>query len=258
MDLVNDVKFWVLGGWSRLTRNIPGLRHDVITVDIDNFVKYKIRANTSDRLVISEVWDLHEYNDSHKLAIKPNYTVLVIGAQIGVFSVMAGKKAKSGKVYSFEPFIENYKLLVENISLNKLKNVKPIMMAVTSKSGERYLNISSSNTGAHSIFATPNGHQVKIKTTTLEKFIVENKIKNIDLLKMDCEGAEYDIFLNASKKVLSKIDRIIMEFHDDLVPGFDHQMLVKYLEENGFEVKVKGFIGQIPLLKTGFIEAIRR
>ncbi len=52
---------------------------------------------------------------------------------------------------------------------------------------------------------------------------------------MDCEGAEYPILMDSPSKTLGMIDRIIMEYHD-LGEGRNHQVLIPYLENEGFRV----------------------
>lgn len=258
MPITRHIAFWILGGISRLTRNLPWMKKDIVIRNVGDQAKFKIRANTSDRLIISEVWELREYNGSSDLAIKPDYRVVVIGAQIGVYTVLAAKKAYRGKVYSYEPFPESFALLKENVALNHLKNVLVFNTAVSGTSGKKILYVSQSNTGAHSLFPDPGKRRVEVKTITLDKLISDNKLKAIDLLKIDVEGSEYEIILNSSKNTLARIKRIIMEYHDHIVPGMRHTMIMEKLGQAGFEVKDKGYFMQRELLKTGFIEAIKR
>lgn len=258
MPLTRHMAFWILGGISRLTRNLPGLKKDIVIRKVGDQAKFKIRSNTSDRLIISEVWELREYNDSSNLAIKPDYKVVVIGAQIGVYTVLAAQKAYRGKVYSYEPYSESFALLNDNIALNNLKNVRPFNQAVCETSGKKILYVSSSNTGAHSLFTDTSKKRVEVQTTTLEKIMKTNKLKQVDLLKIDVEGSEYEIILNTPDRTVQKIKRIIMEYHDHIVPGMKHGMITDRLRKLGFEVKDKGYFMQRELLKTGFIEAIKR
>ncbi len=74
----------------------------------------------------------------------------------------------------------------------------------------------------------------------------------VDFLKMDCEGAEFEIFSNVHSSTMSKIKRIVLEYHRFLETD-DVQNLISILENEGFLVKVKP--GQdVPL---GLIFAIR-
>jgi hypothetical protein len=54
---------------------------------------------------------------------------------------------------------------------------------------------------------------------------------------MDCEGAEYPILLNTPDELLKKIDRIVLEYHDN-VTDYTHQDLKKFLSEGGYKVKI--------------------
>ena len=80
----------------------------------------------------------------------------------------------------------------------------------------------------------------KIKTITLNKFIKENNIKNIDVLKIDTEGYEYKV-LNGTKEQLNKVKYIYFEHHFDdmLIKGYTLSDIHNYLAKRGFEKKFK-------------------
>ena len=134
-----------------------------------NGLKIKTRAGSSDRGILTEVHILKIYQ-RHGIEILPNDTVLEIGAHIGTFTILASKKAK--KVYSFEPYPENFNLLKENLALNKITNVAPIRKAITEKNGTSELYISNINTCSHSIFPkSEKDNNLTFKTTTHNIFI---------------------------------------------------------------------------------------
>jgi len=91
--------------------------------------------------------------------------------------------------------------------------------------------------GGHSLIAE-FAQSVPVETITLDDFALENGIQRIDFLKMDCEGAEYDIFFNASKSVLGMIQKISMEYHD-LDLSRNHEALQIFLRTHGFNVYIK-------------------
>lgn len=78
--------------------------------------------------------------------------------------------------------------------------------------------------------------ETSIPVITLEQVVEEKVGKKIDLMKLDCEGAEYEILLNQDPKVFKKINRIIMEYHD-LDEKRNFSVLTKYFEELGYYVK---------------------
>jgi len=218
------------------------IKNNYITYELKNNIKYKIRASSADNLVIWEVNLLRQY-DRKGFEIKETDTIVDIGAHIGIFSVWAAKFAKKGKVYSFEPFQENFQLLKHNIELNNIKNIETFNLAIAKKEGKMNLFIST-NTGGHSIYNLP-GHtkEIGIQTITLDKIIDQKNIKNIDFLKMDCEGAEYDILFNCKDKTLSTIKKISMEYHN-IDEKFNIKALKNFLESKNFIVEFKpGFSG---------------
>jgi FkbM family methyltransferase len=164
--------------------------------------KYKVRAGTADRMIITEVCVDETYNPKG-FEINSQDIVLDIGAQVGIFSVFASKFAKEGKIFSFEPVPENFEGLKENIRINDSKNITPLQVAISDRKGTKNLFISE-NSGGHSFYESisrGSGKKVKVSTISLNDFIKENKIKKVDYLKMDCEGAEYSILFSCYKKI---------------------------------------------------------
>ena len=188
-----------------------------------------------DLWVISETYIKKDYQQ-HGCPIADNWTVIDIGADLGDFSILAGQTSFQNIVYAIEPFISSYKLLLKNVRLNNLNNVKAFNIGLTSKNGYLSIDQNQKNLGNN----ISNFSQIKISSSvrsyTLSSFLKVNNIKKVDLLKSDCEGAEFDIFLNLSPKTYKKIDRIVMEYH-----LFDSQNqlgnLVKKLKRNNFQVK---------------------
>ncbi|MFX0093624.1 MAG: FkbM family methyltransferase [Candidatus Hodarchaeota archaeon] len=212
-----------------------------ITYELRNGVRYKVRAKTFDKAIINEIWVQNQYTPSG-FEINPSDTVVDIGAHIGVFTIFAAKYAKQGRVYGFEPVPENFALLQENINLNHLQNLTALNKAVTKKKGSQEMRIYDVNTGGHSLVFqhhTYNYKTLTIKTESLESFINENNISRIDFLKMDCEGAEYDIFYNCPDSIFNMINKISMEYHNMDSKRYHALSLKKFLERKGFQVKVK-------------------
>ncbi|HEX7556321.1 MAG TPA: FkbM family methyltransferase [Leptolinea sp.] len=163
-------------------------------------------------------------------------TIIDIGAGIGEFAIQAAAACPDGVVYGFEPFPESYQLFQKNIKDNSLTNIHPIEAAVSSIPGAMVMDTSSGNPlqfrmqpGVHS--------QSAIKTVMLIDFLNENGISQCDLLKLDCEGGEYDILLPLSQQELGRFQRIVMEYHDALTPH-NHKELVEHIKNGGFNVEV--------------------
>ena len=125
--------------------------------------------------------------------------VIDIGANIGVFTVLAGRYAH---VESYEPESNNYNLLCQNIETNK-SNAIPFKLAV-GKSGVSTIN----DLQGCSQLGAP-GEEVAVISINN----ILNKFKNIDFLKIDCEGSEYDILEDITHDNLSKCEHMGIEFH---------------------------------------------
>ncbi len=229
----------LLNNWPIYFADYFGLIKKPYIICFKNGIKYKIRPKTTDRGLLNEIWANYLYTPKG-FEIKKNDLILDIGAHIGIFSVFASKFADDGKIYSFEPTPENFKILKENLEFNKIKNIVLINKAVSSKNEKREIILCDANTGGHSFFKIGNDYskKIKIQTISLDKFVKENKIYQIDFLKMDCEGAEYEILFSCSKEVLRMIKKISMEYHNlnDYYNGFN---LKNFLEKNGFKVIMK-------------------
>jgi FkbM family methyltransferase len=223
---------------------------------IDTNTKLKIRPYTTDLVIYWEVWKLKEYEDP-KMVIQENANVVDIGAQAGIFTVWAARKAPQGKVFSIEPHPKNYKYLLANKTLNKLSHVKTYGLALGKQNGNITLYTSPANTGGHSIYNLENGRPITVPTFTFESFLKQANIKHIDYLKIDTEGAEYDILLNTPKNILKNIDKIFLEYHDNIPEKYTHHDLVKLFKDCGFTVKTGGMLYQRLFLKTGYIKAWR-
>jgi FkbM family methyltransferase len=221
--------------------------------------KFKIRVNSADKISIWETWKLQSYikNDSD---IKPADTVIDLGAHIGAFTIFAARKAPLGRVYAFEPEPNNFRLLKENIFLNSLNNVYPFQKAVTGKLGKVKLFVESDSSSTNSIleytYQTPK-KTISVSSTTLEHILTDNHIDTVDLLKIDIEGAEYDVLLNTPPHIFKKIKRIALEYHDNLNHEHTIKQLVDFLHAQGFKTKKDNALFITRFLKMGLVRAWR-
>ena len=195
-------------------------------------LNFKFRCKNDDRSTISEIFILEIYN---KYTINETDIIVDAGANIGEFTLLAASQAKKGMVYAIEPNKEANELLLANIASNNLTNVKTFDVALDSKDGIRNFYISH-GTNSNFFYKTRDDKNILVKTITLKHFIENNAIKKIDLLKMDIEGAEFDVLMNTSKEELRKIYKIILEFHN-ISDGKNDKKLKYFLEKNGFQVE---------------------
>lgn len=186
-------------------------------------------------LTIKEVVFENDYRIKKK---RTPMTVIDIGANIGTFSVFAASLNKKNIVYSFEPSTKTYEQLRFNTSINEFTSqITPIKKAVYKKKTKLKL-FKTENSGMTSIsnFRNTNNFEM-VETTTLVDIFKENKIRKCNFMKLDCEGAEYDILFNAPKSIFKKIDEIAMEYHDFEMNNRSFT-LAKYLKDLGYKVSL--------------------
>jgi len=176
--------------------------------------------------------------------VEHQWTVMDIGAGIGEFTLLAARADALNRVIAFEPFTDSYKLLRQNLRLNGAVNVSAIPMAIGSRSGKIRLDFSAGEplqiksqladgTGTGSGAGTDDPGLVECLSLTeaLDRY----EVQECDLLKLDCEGAEYDILFYAPAETLRRIKRIVMEYHDQKA-SYSHKDMERHLRDHGYEV----------------------
>jgi len=214
-----------------------------------NGLKFITHSNNTDASMIHLIWNRDIYKTTR---IKEGDTVVDVGANIGIFTILASKLVgNEGRVYAIEPDKENYELLRKNLELNKIKNVRSFNIALGKKNEKRKLFKSKENPGAHSFYPIKNSSEFKIiDVISFDNLIKKNKIKKINFLKMDCEGAEYEILFNLSENNLKNIKNISMEVHNTKEKKFLD--MIAFLEKNKFVVKKGKSLGKDTLMIYSF------
>jgi len=200
-------------------------------------IRIKLRPNTDDlKIVKSNFVTMHYFRDF--VPITKDSIVVDVGAHIGSFSLIAARSAE--RVLAYEPEPMNYQMLKKNVELNHLKNLTIFEMAVFGSSG--YQDICAfvdGSTGSHSLYKKDSNHMIKkqVQTISLEDIIKRGDLLRIDFLKLDCEGAEHDIFRKMSFDTATQIRSIAMEAHR--VPQEFSIDIPARLKELGFEVRIE-------------------
>ncbi len=200
-------------------------------------VQFRVRG-PMDVWIVKETY-LDRFYERYGTEIGDGWTVIDIGAGIGDFSLVAALGHPTNKVYAFEPFPESFSLLESNLQLNQATNVRAFPEAIAGRTGELALDISSGeplqfSTGK----AADQGAALTVPCLSLEDAFERLSLAHCNLLKLDCEGAEYDILFKAPASIFSKIDHIVMEYHDDVTPA-NHRDMVEFLTAQGFKVRTK-------------------
>jgi FkbM family methyltransferase len=173
------------------------------------------------------------------IVLKPDFTVVDIGANIGAFSILAASiVGPRGRVFSFEPVPETFERLRQNVALNGLDNVVCRRAAIDDKDGVLNLQVSRISHLSTAHLYDRNGVDqapLKVPCLTLGTVFSDNQIDHVNLMKIDCEGSEYGIIETLTPEVAARIYQIAMEVHP--VPGKSPGKLKATLEALGFDVE---------------------
>jgi FkbM family methyltransferase len=172
--------------------------------------------------------------------------IIDIGANSGLFALRIKQLYPSAKILCYEPFPPNFAQLQNTISINKLESVTPLQKAVGARPGHAKLFIHKKNMGGHSFYVTEtlNRDYVEVEVIDLPSILGELQ-QEVNLLKIDCEGAEFDILMNLTAADARKIRHIVVETTSGLYDvdqlnaqmsslGYDHK------QRNGLSVYTLG------------------
>lgn len=144
--------------------------------------------------------------------------VIDIGANIGGFCIWAAKMSRDLRVYAYEPSGEAYRMLETNIRLNALsETIKCFNVAVAGSPEPRQLFVSGTEFYFPTLVAPVNPQPDSAQPaacTTLSEIIEENSLEQVDFLKIDVEGGEYDILYRTPHNYFARIREIRMEYHN--------------------------------------------
>lgn len=196
---------------------------------------------------MSEIFGMCPYYSSKSKRIALNLNnksrVLDIGGFIGDSAVFFG--LQGAKVYVFEPQKTAYNLILENMTLNGLKNFEVTNSAVTSDG--RDLLIENTNKISDSFDATKNKSGVKLKSLKFSDVLKKEKIW--DIVKIDIEGGEWELFeqICQNPKIIGRVKAFVIEIHHI---KDNKEMLKRFIEllrrdKFSVELDILGNLGMI-------------
>jgi FkbM family methyltransferase len=206
--------------------------------------------------LIQEIWLDRCYADE-----SPDRTssgvIVDIGAHVGVFTAWAATQYKGCRVVALEPSSRMCAALRENVAASRLRDVTVVQAACGARAGEATLYARGAE-GMNSLYPKDNYGSAfqsleTVRVMTLDDVFHRFAIERCALLKLDCEGAEYDILFNAADVTLDRVERIAMEYHVGLAPG-GPKALRDFLDVRGFSVRYSPLADE----EGGYLHAVRR
>ena len=193
-------------------------------------------------VLFAEIFVDRCYRPTSRFIVGDGWTVVDIGANVGFFTCQAATAAKHTRVVAVEPVSTYLTVLRRNVERNGLQNVRILPFAVSGTSGGKVMIC---------VWYTPSGEpkthrpvppDAKRETETvagmtLGEIFEATHVDHCDLLKIDVEGAEYELFEAVSPETWARIERVVMETHE--VAGRSQSELVEVLKAQGFESRVR-------------------
>jgi len=205
-----------------------------------NGKKLYYRSSSSDMHLIYQILLKSRYKAEYFFPNQINpKTILDIGGNIGITSIFLAKTFPKATIYSFEPVIDNFEILKKNTQ--KYKNIKIFNYGLGSQNGsfKLYLSKDSENFGGVSLFPSVGGgteseSYSNCDVKEINAVIKDINISSIDLIKIDTEGAEYDILKSLNDEFMRGVSWITGELH-----GNRDFELLDYLNNLGFSISMK-------------------
>lgn len=202
--------------------------------------RYHVRTLMDAWIVKETVLD-RDY-EAHGAALQDGWTIVDIGAASGDFTVFAARRSPNGRVIAFEPAPDSVETMRKNVAENKLQNVEVRPVAVGAQAGELTLDVSG---GVAVQYRTVAARTAGVREIGPGRFAVQcvplvevlAGLPAVDFLKIDVEGAEYDMLFSLDDASLRRVRRVCMEYHEG-VTEYGRADLERFFQSKGWRVRV--------------------
>jgi FkbM family methyltransferase len=204
------------------------------TVELQLLSNVKMRCQPDSRSAASVLYcGLYDYDEMNFLLryLRDEDSFLDIGANVGVYTLLAASKIRSGWIYSFEALPKNYQRLQENLKLNELEQVQTYAFAISNSIGSIDLSLSDGDSTPSIIKSEEDRNVTTVSSNTLDN-LLDNCPLKLTLAKMDIEGAELLALKGATSLLEKKCPQVwIME-----ILGTGSTKLVNFLNSYGYNL----------------------
>ncbi|MEM6883635.1 MAG: FkbM family methyltransferase [Verrucomicrobiota bacterium] len=198
-------------------------------------------SNFGLRLIENGEYEPGTTRQLHQL-LKPGGVFIDLGANEGYYSIIAGRiVGMKGRVIGIEPQSRLQEVLRKNRSLNELENLEFASCAISDKeeTSEIYLLPDLNTSGSSMAQITRYRNETEsIQTKRLVTLLGELNIEQVDLIKIDIEGWEWEAVMGSPELFRSgKIKHILLELHNHILEqrGFDYRELESLLQDAGYQ-----------------------
>jgi FkbM family methyltransferase len=208
-----------------------------------NFYMYINYNNWLEREIANGLYE-KEYLEYFYSILGEDDIIIDIGANIGIFSILASKKVKSGLIFSFEPVGINYKRMLRNIEVNSIQNIKTFNLGLSNQNETLDINVPKQDPGESTLspktctkLFLKNDQKISIekaKFILFDQFFEEHMLKKVDIIKIDVEGAEYKVLKGMKNTLISHNPIVFIELIPSLIENVEGNidklidLLIKY------------------------------
>lgn len=237
IEIVRRIENWPTAVGLRLFRNRPGLR----LLAFREGLNIVCRQGTRDWDVIHELLFAGSYKRAMRyLQTRPGTpTVIDLGGNIGLFSLLAASSNQRSRVIAFEPGPPNYALFemnrLANPSLADRIEMRNEAVGGIARTTEWFFD--EKNPGGSGLFST-EGRRYPIEIISFAD-VVRSMLEPVALVKIDIEGSEYEIVANTPAEVWQRVHAISLELHGDPERKMSQEEFLNHMEKHGFRVETE-------------------
>ncbi len=189
---------------------------------------------------------LNEYENEHTLKqfyswLNSETVFYDLGANVGYYSFLANRYITSGTIYGFEPIPYNVALFKKHCELNhrmiKHENIEILPFAITDRDGQLSISHDQAAIEGNTYIVSPHitvSDKITVECRSIDGLIKEG-FKAPDVIKIDVEGAEYDVLKGAKATIEKYKPNILLATHDCHLPGVQQQCK-DFLEALGYRL----------------------
>ncbi len=212
---------------TRIVKNLPARKMHTIKF-LNHQISFCSRSeflHSAEEIFIDEIY---------KMSLKGEPYIIDCGANIGLSVIYLKKQSPGATIIAFEPDEKNFQLLQKNITAFKLQNVILRKEAVWKENTK--ISFSNDASQMSRISDTTNHTQnlIEVDAIRLKDFIT----KEIDFLKIDIEGAEYEV-LKDIEPTLHFIQKIFLEYHGTFAQNDQLNEILAILSRQRFNYYIK-------------------
>ncbi|HMM81112.1 MAG TPA: FkbM family methyltransferase [Pyrinomonadaceae bacterium] len=201
-----------------------------LSLDIHDYVSHYLYFGFKDRS--------HEKLMS---LVKAGDTVLDVGTNYGSTILQFAKIiAENGRAYGFEPDPVNFAICVKNLGLNTFHHISVENIGLGREEGELTLVVNTESNRGMNRVGVPVDRQEwhKVKMCRLDKWVQQNEIDKIDLIKIDVEGFEMEVLAGARELLKTFSPALFIEIDDNNLrqQGASAKEAVMFLEDYGYSI----------------------